>query len=111
MSCVFRSKYVHALLFCHRFSLDDARRLEKAFQNAPISDFCDAKLCSFNLKLIDNGYTWSRVFGGCLEYEEDTIAVPLDMPPATVLFPARLVIQLIFPRLHTMPIIDLIFVL
>ena len=77
---------VRARLFCRRYSLEDARRLEKAFQNAPISDFSDDTLC-FEPKFNENGYTWSRVFAGCLEYEE-LIAVPLDMPPATVSSPA-----------------------
>ncbi len=67
---------------CHRYSMEDCRRLEKAFQNAPISDFNHEKLC-FDLTKIDNGYTWTRVFAGCLEHEE-TIAVPLNMPPAVV---------------------------
>ncbi len=83
----FLFQYVRALLFCRRYSLEDARRLEKAFQNAPISDFCDDRY-SLKLTLDDNGYTWSHVFAGSLKYEEDTIAVPLNMPPATVPSPA-----------------------
>ncbi len=62
-------------------------RIQKAFQNAPMSDFHDEKL-KFELKYDLNGYTWTRVFAGCLVYE-DTIAVPLNMPPAMVSSSAR----------------------
>jgi hypothetical protein len=57
--------------------------IAKAFKNAPISDFHSEKLAT-DLKQEVNGYTWSQVFAGCLTYKE-TIAVPLNMPPAMVL--------------------------
>jgi hypothetical protein len=59
--------------------------IAKAFKNAPISDFHDERLVTA-LKNDINGYTWGKVFSGCLKYE-DKIAVPLNMPPAMVLFP------------------------
>lgn len=69
---------------CCRYLLEDAKRLQKAFLNTPKLDFLDENL-KFELTKQDNGYTWTRVFSGCLEYI-DTIAVPINMPPAVVTF-------------------------
>jgi hypothetical protein len=57
--------------------------IAKAFKKAPISDFHNEKSATILTNEV-NGYTWSQVFAGCLTYKE-TIAVPLNMPPAMVL--------------------------
>ncbi len=71
--------------------------IAKAFKNAPISDFHNEKSATYLTKDV-NGYTWSQMFAGRLQYKE-TIAVPLNMPPAMV--PSFVVLRALEKALHS----------